>query len=104
MVGCDAVGPIHYEGKPPKYLLVAIDYLTRWPIAVVMDNINEETTAEFLFTHLVQMFGIPYYLLTNCRSNFKSHFVHEFLKGLGCHYITTTLARAQVNGLCERMN
>ena len=65
MVGCDAVGPIHYEGKPPKYLLVAIDYLTRWPIAVVVENINEETTAEFLFTHLVQMFGVPRYLLTD---------------------------------------
>ncbi|KAG2215770.1 hypothetical protein INT45_009411 [Circinella minor] len=104
MVGCDAVGPIHYEGQPPRYLLVAIDYLTRWPIAAVVDNINEETTAEFLFTHLVQMFGVPRYLLTDRGSNFTSRYVFEFLKKLGCRHITTTSGRAQVNGLCERMN
>ncbi|KAG2216125.1 hypothetical protein INT45_001973 [Circinella minor] len=74
-----------HEGKPPKYLLVAIDYLTRWPIVAVVENITEETTAEFLFTHL-------------------SHYMREFLKGLGCRHVTATSARAQVNGMCERMN
>ncbi|KAG2226688.1 hypothetical protein INT45_001035 [Circinella minor] len=104
MVGSDAVGPIHYEGKPPRYLLVAIDYLIHWPIAIVVENINEETTAEFLFTHLVQMFGVPRYLLTDRGSNFESLYMRESLKSLGCRYLTTTSARAQVNRLCERMN
>ena len=104
MVGCDAVGPIKYEGKPDRYLLVAVDYLTRWPIAAVVENINEDTTAKFLFDHIVMMFGVPRYILTDRGSNFKSIFVREFLKGIGCRHISTTAHRPQANGMCERLN
>lgn len=104
MVGCDAVGPIKMDGKPDKYLLVAIDYLTRWPIARVVTDITEGTTADFLFDELVSMYGVPRYLLTDRGSNFKSAYVHAFLKSLGCRHITTTAYRPQTNGMCERMN
>ncbi|KAG2212529.1 hypothetical protein INT45_005659, partial [Circinella minor] len=33
MVGCDAVGPTEPTVRGNRYLLVAIDYLTRWPVA-----------------------------------------------------------------------
>lgn len=65
MVGCDAVDPIKEPGRPNQYILVAIDYLTRWPIAAVVDQIGEETKATFLFVETVMTFGVPAYILTD---------------------------------------
>lgn len=49
MIGCDAVGPINLPSKNGnRYLLVAIDYLTRWPVVAAVPNISEQTTAAFI--------------------------------------------------------
>lgn len=105
MIGCDAVGPINPPSKNGnRYLLVAVDYLTRWPVVAAVPNINEQITAAFLFNCIVKDFGVPSYILTDRGANFKSDYVHTFLKWMGCKPLTTTAFRPQVNGLCERMN
>lgn len=105
MVGCDAVGPtLNPTKKGNRYLLVAIDYLTKWPIARAVPRIDEETTAKFMFEEIVEKHGVPNYLLTDRGSNFKSYMVMNFLKELGCRHLTTTAYRPQTNGCCERLN
>lgn len=104
MVGCDAVGPLPLTKKRNRYLLVAVDYLTRWPIAAAVTDISQETTSEFMLDYLVAQHGVPRYLLTDRGSNFTSAYVKEFLERLGCKRLTTTAYRPQVNGMCERMN
>ncbi|KAJ8651993.1 hypothetical protein O0I10_012388 [Lichtheimia ornata] len=104
MIGCDAVGPINPPSKNGnRYLLVAVDYLTRWPVVAAVPNISEKTAASFLFNCVVKDFGVPTYILTDRGANFKSDYVHNF-KWTGCKPLTTTAFRPQVNGLCERMN
>ncbi|SAM00706.1 hypothetical protein [Absidia glauca] len=104
MIGCDAVGPVLESKSGNRYILVAIDYLTRWPMALAVPNINEVTTADFLYNVVVSNYGVPNYILTDRGSNFTSGYVQNFLQQLGCRHITTTAYRPQTNGLCERMN
>jgi ribosomal protein S17 len=104
MIGCDAVGPMDESKLGNKYILVAVDYLTKWPMAMAVPNINEVTTADFLYKQVVVNHGVPNFILTDRGSNFTSGYVQNFLKHLGCRHVTTTSYRAQVNGLCERMN
>lgn len=104
MVGCDAVGPLEETKGGNKYILTGIDYLTRWPIALAVPNINEETTTEFYYNQIVALHGVPNYILTDRGSNFASVFTKTFLSKLGCKAITTTSYRPQTNGLCERLN
>lgn len=104
MVGLDAVGPIRYSGKPDRYILVAVDYLTRWPMARVVDQVDESTTADFIYDDIIVEHGVPQYLLTDRGSAFTSFFIEAFLKRIGCRHITTTAYRPQTNGLCERLN
>lgn len=103
MIGCDAVGPVVPSKGGNRYILVAVDYLTRWPMAMAVPNINEETTVRFLYKQVIS-YGVPNYLLTDRGSNFTSGYVRNFLSSLGCKHITTTAYRPQTNGLCERMN
>lgn len=104
MIGCDAVGPMTTTRQGNSYILVGIDYLTRWPVAAAVPNINETTTADFLFNCVVKDFGVPNYILTDRGSNFLSRHVGFFLKKMGCRHLTTTAYQPRTNGLCERMN
>ncbi|KAG2190951.1 hypothetical protein INT47_009223 [Mucor saturninus] len=104
LIGCDAVGPLKVSKNGYRYILVAIDYLTRWPIAAPVRNINEKTTAQFLYNEVVANYGVPSYILTDQGRNFTSEHVRSFLTLLNCRHLTTTAYRPQTNGLCERMN
>lgn len=104
MVGCDAVGPLTQTARGNKYILVATDYLTRWPMALAVPEINAVTTQKFLYGEIVAQYGVPNYLLTDRGSNFVATLVHEFLAKIGCKHITTTSWRPNCNGACERLN
>ncbi|KAG2190956.1 hypothetical protein INT47_003914 [Mucor saturninus] len=104
MVGCDAVGPIMPSKRGFKYILVAVDYLTRWPMAAPVKDITEKTTAGFMFDSIVVPHGVPTFILTDRGSNFTSDYIWEFLTLLRCRHIRTTAYRPQTNGLCERTN
>ena len=104
MVGIDAVGPLQKTEKGNQYILTGIDYLTRWPVAMAVADITEETTVEFLYHEIVQNYGVPQYILSDRGANFISTYVHYFLRQIGCKNIMTTSYRPQVNGMCERLN
>lgn len=103
MIGVDAIGPLAVTDKNNRYILTGIDYLTRYPVAMAVPDITEITTADFLWS-VVRDFGVPQYCLSDRGSNFISTYIHEFLKQIGCKKIMTTSRRAQVNGMCEKLN
>ncbi|KAG0971956.1 hypothetical protein G6F29_013795 [Rhizopus arrhizus] len=80
MVGLDAVGPIEEEGNEFKYMLVCVDYLTRWPIAAAVRDITALTTDRFLYNYLFMHHGIPSYLLTDRGTSFKAEYIDYILK------------------------
>lgn len=103
LLGIDAIGPLQITDKGNRYILTGIDYLTRWPVAMAVPDIDENTTCEFLFS-IVKDWGVPNYILSDRGANFVSTYVHEFLKQMGCKNIMTTSYRPQCNGLCEKLN
>lgn len=87
-----------------RYLLVAIDYLTRWPCVQAVPDVTAETTALFLFDQVFASQGVPSYVLINQAFNFTCSYVSSFLRRLECRHLTTTAYPSQTNGLVERMN
>jgi hypothetical protein len=104
MVGIDYVGPVVESNRGNRGILVCVDYLTRWPIAKAVPNVNEETTASFIMEEIVSIFGVPQYMLSDRGSNFLSRFVESFLKQIQCRHLTTSAFRPNTNGLVERTN
>lgn len=88
MVGCDVVGPMPATTKGKKYLLVAVDYLNRWPVALDVQAIDMITTADFLFMQLMRQHGLPQYVLKDRCSNFTSSYVEDFLRAMQVKYWT----------------
>ena len=103
-VAVDITGPIIPSASSGnKYILVVIDYATRYPEAIPLRNIEASTVAEALWnvwTH----YGVPNEVLTDRGSQFTSSLMREVYGLLGIKGLTTTPYHAQANGLVERFN
>jgi hypothetical protein len=72
--GPDFIGEIHPESsKGRRFILVAIDYFTRWTEAVPLRNMTHWEVISFMQKHIIYRFGIPQALITDQGPSFKSH-------------------------------
>jgi hypothetical protein len=104
LVGTDCVGPLEETPDGNKYMMVAVDYLTKWPIAIAVPDITAERTERFLMDHIVANFGVPNFLITDRGSNYMAEYLQSFLSKLECKHRMTTSRRPQANGQVERLN
>jgi transposase InsO family protein len=103
-VAIDIVGPIiPLSQSKNRYILVIVDYATRYPEAVPLKNIDSETVAEALWMVWTRV-GVPAEVLTDRGTQFTSETMKQVHRLLGTKGITTTPYHAQANGLVERFN
>ena len=103
-VAVDLVGPIlpASEGGH-RYILVMVDYATRYPEATPLKNIDTVTVAEALLEMWTRV-GIPNQVLSDRGTQFVSEVMQEVHRLLSIKGLQTTPYHAQCNGLVERFN
>ena len=57
--GIDIMGPLLQGKKQVKFLLVAVDYFTKWVEAKTLATITEAKVRSFVWKNIVCRFGIP---------------------------------------------
>ena len=96
-VGIDLLGPFPKATTNARYIIVAVDYLTKWAETAILDSGSAEDVAAFFVTNLV--------LIISYRGKiFMAELVQQMLKLLDTDHLTTTSYHPQTNGLCERLN
>ena len=55
----DFAGPLPETRAGHKYLLICVEHLTGWPIAVPTRDATVETVINFISTEVIHPFGIP---------------------------------------------
>ena len=103
MVGVDIVGPLKCTRQGNKYILVAIDYYTKYTEAIAMKNQEAETVVRAL-EDIFSRHGLPGVLLTDQGANFQSKLVKSMCQMFNIDQRRTTAYHPQTNGLCERFN
>jgi hypothetical protein len=79
----DFVGQIHLaSSKGHQFVLVAMDYFTKWTEVVPLKNMMHKEAIHFILEHIVHRFGIPHTLTTNQGLSFMSHQVCDFAESL----------------------
>ena len=58
--GLDIVGPFPKAAGNKRYLLVGIDYFTKWVEAEPLVNIRDMDAKRFVWKNIATWFGIPY--------------------------------------------
>ncbi|KAJ8375683.1 hypothetical protein SKAU_G00062630 [Synaphobranchus kaupii] len=103
-VGVDVLGPFPVTDSGNRYILVAMDYFTKWPEAFAIPDQSAATTAERLVEEMFTRFGAATELHSDQGRNFESQLLAEVCKRLGVTKTRTTPLHPQSDGLVERFN
>ena len=87
-----------------KYLLVGIDYFTKWVEAEPLANIRDVDAKRFVWKNIVTRFGVPHTLFSNNGLQFDSKTFKGYGGGLGIMNRYSTPAYLQGNGQAEAVN
>ena len=64
--GLDFIGQIYSpSSKGHRFVLVAMDYFTKWTKVVPLKNMTHKKVIEFITEHIIHRFGIPQTLTTD---------------------------------------
>ena len=66
------MGPLPQGKKQVKFLLVAIDYFTKWVEARVLATITKAKVRNFVWKNIVWRFGITQTIISNNSCQFDS--------------------------------
>ena len=102
--GMDIVGPLPPTKEGNKYIMVATEYLTRWPEAQAIPDIKAKTVAKFFYEQIVCRYGSPKVILTDQGSSFNNELVDALCEAVGTRHKLSTAYHPQTNGLTERFN
>lgn len=103
-VGVDILGPFPTTDRGNRYVLVAMDYFTKWPEAYAVPDQSASTTAEHLVSEMFCRFGVPEELHSDQGRNFEAKVFGEVCRRLGIKKTRTTPLHPQSDGLVERFN
>lgn len=103
-VAIDLVGPIApTTERGHRYILVMVDYATRYPEAVALKNIETETIAEAL-VNIYTRVGVPEEYLSDQGSQFMSGVMSSVSRLLSMSHLVSAPYHPICNGLVERFN
>ena len=89
-VSIDIVGPFTESASRCKFLIVAIDKLTKWVEAIPVLSASARATAKFILHNIIFRHGCPYKILTDNGTKFKERIISLLnqLMGVGTYYTT----------------
>jgi hypothetical protein len=89
--GLDIIGEITLSSsKQHRYILIAIDYFTKWAEAIPLTHVNEKVVIQFIEHEPITRFGVPSVLVFYNAAYFYSTLLTEFYldKGIIIRYST----------------
>ena len=103
-VAIDLIGPLPLTTRKNRYILVLVDYFTRWLEAFPLPDQTAETVAHKMVTEFVCRFVAPLEIHTDQGRNFESDLFQEVCCLLEITKTCTTAYHPSSNGLVERCN
>ncbi|KAL0409673.1 UNVERIFIED_CONTAM: hypothetical protein Sradi_1901700 [Sesamum radiatum] len=102
--GIDIVGPFPLAAGQRKFLLVAVDYFTKWVEAEPQARITEGEVMKFIWRNIIFCFGIPREIVSDNGRQFQGRKIQEWCQGLRIKQRFTTVVHPQSNGQVEVTN
>lgn len=103
-IGIDFVGPLPRTKRGKKYILVAMDYLTKWPEAQAVSEATADVTAQFIYERIICQHGCPQIILSDRGTHFNNNTIKALMNKFKINHLLSTPYHPQTNGLVERFN
>ena len=96
--GIDLVGPLKETTSGMKYIAVATEYLSKWPVAAAIPDKSADSVHRFLL-HLVCTYGSSFMLIHDQGREFCNKLVADLCEKMKVSVATTSAYHPQTNGL-----
>ncbi|GKF85566.1 reverse transcriptase domain-containing protein, partial [Tanacetum coccineum] len=83
--GIDIVGPLPMAPGGARFLVVAIDYFTKWVEAKPLVSITGKHMEKFVWEHIVCRFGVPQIIISDNGKQFAKGIFPVFCQRLGIY-------------------
>jgi hypothetical protein len=103
-IGIDIKGPLPITSSGNRYIIVAMDYFTKWPEAKAIPNMKAETVAKFIYEEIICRHGVPQEILSDRGTSFINKLIDELCQTYQTKHRLTSAYRPQTNGMVERFN
>jgi len=102
--GIDILGPFPPAPGRVKFLIVAIDYFTKWIEAEPLANITSAKARKFFKKNILSRYGIPHSIVTDNGTQFTDKHFKKLMEDLHIRQHFTSVEHPQTNGLAEVAN
>ncbi|KAJ9535341.1 hypothetical protein OSB04_un001548 [Centaurea solstitialis] len=101
--GIDFMGPFPISNNC-AYILVAVDYVSKWVEAMACHTNDAKTVVKFLQKQIFTRFGTPRALISDEGTHFINNVLEEVLRKYEIKHRVATTYHPQTNGLAELSN
>nr|GEV02124.1 reverse transcriptase domain-containing protein [Tanacetum cinerariifolium] len=102
--GIDIAGPFPEGTRKVKFLIVAMDYFTKWIEAKAVATITGGHVKKFVWDNIVCRFGIPGEIISDNGKQFADNPFKDWCDKLNITQRFASVKHLQSNGLVERAN
>nr|AAQ56376.1 putative polyprotein [Oryza sativa Japonica Group]AAQ56400.1 putative polyprotein [Oryza sativa Japonica Group] len=102
--GLDIIGPFPVARNGYKFVIVSVEYFSRWIEAEPLVAITSAGVQKFVWKNIVCRFGMPKEFITDNGKQFDSSKFKELCEGLNLEIRFASVAHSQSNGAAERAN
>ncbi|XP_072076442.1 uncharacterized protein [Arachis hypogaea] len=100
----DILGPFPTAPGQVKFLIVGIDYFSKWVEAQPLARITSQQMISFIWKNIICRFGIPQHITTDNGRQFADQKFQSFLQNLKINQHFASVEHPQTNGLAEAAN
>ena len=102
--GIDIVGPLPLSARKNKYIVVAVDYFSRWPEAKALKVANADSVAKFIYERIICRYGTPSVIQTDQGTHFINQVIKQLTDKFRIRHSRSSPYHPQANGLVERFS
>ncbi|GJS65673.1 reverse transcriptase domain-containing protein [Tanacetum coccineum] len=102
--GIDIAGPFPEGPGKVKFLIVAIDYFTKWIEAKLVATITGNQVKNIVWDNIVCRFGLPGEIVSDNGKQFRDNPFKDWCEKLCIRQCFASVKHPQANGLVERAN
>ncbi|PKI35276.1 hypothetical protein CRG98_044339 [Punica granatum] len=105
MWGIDVISPINPKtSNGHMFILVAIDYFTKWIEAITLTSVTANVVARFLKRDIIARYEVPETTITDNAKNLNNRIIDELCESFKIHRRNSMPYRPQMNGAVEAAN
>ena len=102
-VGIDLVGPLQPSASGNRYIIVVMDYLTKWCEVLAVPTKTAATVADFFLENVIARHGCPKTVISDNGGEFQAEFA-ALLQSFNIDHRHSSPNHPATNGLVEHFN